>query len=71
MNADNLDNYSKETASCDHGNESSGSVKGQEFLEHLKEDQLLKKNSSSWSYGRRESTGVLSSPRRRRHLQTT
>jgi hypothetical protein len=71
MNADNLDNYWKETASCYHGNEPSGSVIGREFLEHLKEDQLLKENSSPWSLARRESTGEPSSPRRLRQLQTT
>jgi hypothetical protein len=44
-----LDNYWKVAGFCDHDIELSGSVKGWEFLEHLKEVQLLKKNSDPWS----------------------
>jgi hypothetical protein len=41
------------TASCEHGNEPSGSMKGREFLDYLSDCYLLKKDSalgSSWSY---------------------
>jgi hypothetical protein len=31
------------TASCEHGNETSGSIKGGEFLDYLSEYQLFKK----------------------------
>jgi hypothetical protein len=37
-------------AGCyEHGNEPSGSVKCREFLDYLKTDELLKKDSALWS----------------------
>jgi len=36
-------------SSCENGNETSGSIKGREFLEHLSDYQLLKKDSAPWS----------------------
>jgi hypothetical protein len=34
---------------CEHGNEPSGSVKGEDFLHYLSDCYLLKIGSSSWS----------------------
>jgi hypothetical protein len=34
--------------SCEHGNESSGSIKGEEFLEWLRKRQRMK-DSAPWS----------------------
>jgi hypothetical protein len=36
--------------SFEHDNESSGSIKGREFLDHLSNHHLLKNDSISWSY---------------------
>jgi hypothetical protein len=35
--------------SCEHGNESSGSIKGVEFLDYLSDYQLPNKDSAPWS----------------------
>jgi hypothetical protein len=35
--------------SCEHGNEPSGSIKGEEFIEYLSDYWLLKKVSTPWS----------------------
>jgi hypothetical protein len=37
------------TGSYEHGNEPSGSVKGDEFLDQMNDYQLLKKDSAPWS----------------------
>jgi hypothetical protein len=37
------------TGSCGHGNETSGSTKGGEFLDYLSNYQLIKKDSAPWS----------------------
>jgi hypothetical protein len=37
-------------SSCENGNETSGSIKGGEFLVYLKDCQLLKKGSTPWNY---------------------
>jgi hypothetical protein len=34
---------------CEHGNEPSGSKKGEEFLEHLNDYQITKEDSAPWS----------------------
>jgi hypothetical protein len=34
---------------CECGNEHSGSIKFREFLDLLRTDQLLKKDSATWS----------------------
>jgi hypothetical protein len=36
--------------SCEHGNEPSGAMKGEEFLEELSDCKLLKKDSVQLSY---------------------
>jgi hypothetical protein len=46
------------TASCEHGNEPSGSIKGGEFLDKLSDCQLLKKDSDPWNVQTAESTTV-------------
>jgi hypothetical protein len=35
--------------SCEHGNEASGSVKSEEFLDQVNDYQLLKRDSASCS----------------------
>jgi hypothetical protein len=35
--------------SCEHGNKTSGSIKGGKLLDHLDDYQLLKKDSAPWS----------------------
>jgi hypothetical protein len=35
--------------SCEHSNESSGSIKGGQFLDHLSDYWLLNKDSGPWS----------------------
>jgi hypothetical protein len=37
------------TQDREHGNETSGSINGREFLDQLRDLQLLKKDSASWS----------------------
>jgi hypothetical protein len=34
---------------CEHGNETSGFIKGGEFLDQLSECKLLKRDSAPWS----------------------
>jgi hypothetical protein len=36
-------------SSCGHGNEPSGSVKGEEFLDYLSDCELLKKDCAPWT----------------------
>jgi hypothetical protein len=36
--------------SCEHGNETSGIISDGEFLDQLKDCQLLKEDSALWSY---------------------
>jgi hypothetical protein len=35
---------------CEYGNESSGFIKGGEFLDQLRDYELLRKDSVLWSY---------------------
>jgi hypothetical protein len=35
---------------CEHGAEPSGSIKGEEFLDRLREYKLLKNNFVPWTY---------------------
>jgi hypothetical protein len=35
--------------SCERGNETSGSIKGGEFIDYLSNYQFLKKDSTPWS----------------------
>jgi hypothetical protein len=35
--------------SCDHYNEPSGSIKGEEFLDRLSDCQIFKRGSAPWS----------------------
>jgi hypothetical protein len=35
---------------CEHGNDTSGSIKGREFIDHLSGCQILKQNSAACSY---------------------
>jgi hypothetical protein len=37
-------------SSCEHDHESSGSIKGGEFLDQLSDYQLFKKDSVPWSW---------------------
>jgi hypothetical protein len=34
--------------SCEHGNESSHTIKGRELLDYLNEYQIFKKEAASW-----------------------
>jgi hypothetical protein len=36
--------------SCEHGNESSGTMEGRECLDLLSDNQFLKKDFGPWSY---------------------
>jgi len=36
--------------SCEHGNETSGFMKGVEFLDKLRDYYFLKKDSTAWKY---------------------
>jgi hypothetical protein len=38
------------TSSCEHGNEPMGSITGGEFLDHLSDYQLPKKDSAPWKW---------------------
>jgi hypothetical protein len=35
---------------CEHDNEPSGSIKGEEFLDYVSDYQLLKKDSTPWNW---------------------
>jgi len=37
-------------SSCEHGNEPSGSIMSGELSDHLRDYQLLKKDSAPWNY---------------------
>jgi hypothetical protein len=41
-----LNSASNLAGSCEHGNEPSGSIKGEEFLDYLSDQELLKKDST-------------------------
>jgi hypothetical protein len=41
--------YGPVAGSCERGNESSGPIKGREFLDQLSDCQLLKLDSDPWS----------------------
>jgi hypothetical protein len=42
--------YGPLVMSCEQGNETSGSVKGREFLNQLNDCQFFKKGSALWGY---------------------
>jgi hypothetical protein len=44
-----LHGASELAVSCEHGNETSGSIKGGEFLDQLSDYWFLKKDSTPWS----------------------
>jgi hypothetical protein len=46
-------------SSCDHGNESLGSIKGEELLKKLSEYYLLKKDSVLWIVESWRSNGTI------------
>jgi hypothetical protein len=44
---------------CEHGNESLGSIKGREFLNHMNDYHLFEEDSSLWSWLLHDALSVL------------